>query len=67
MQRERGFIDLGGNMVRCIHCSGAGTDPMDDREKPCYLCDGLKAIARGVAEETCRVAELLGSGMAITI
>lgn len=59
MQRSRGFIDLGGGWVRCIHCSGAGTDPMDDHEKPCYLCDGRRKIERERAEETCRVAELV--------
>lgn len=67
MQRERSFIELGGGMVRCIHCSGTGTDPMDDHLNLCYLCNGRKAIAHEVAEETCRVAELLGSGVAITI
>lgn len=67
MARERGFIELGGDRVRCIHCAGAGTDPIDDHDKPCYLCNGGKAIDRSLAEETCRVAESLGTGVVITI
>lgn len=44
-------------LVLCIHCMGSKTDPCDNDEKPCYLCDGDGRISEDLKMKTITVAE----------